>query len=66
LELSKKGKEGKSGRVEKKGERQQGSGRKTPASIQGQRVNLGKAAAVHHFLGCDSRELESNIQVPTF
>jgi hypothetical protein len=52
--------------VEKKGERQQGSGRKTPASIQGQRVNLGKAAAVHHFLGCDSRELESNIQVPTF
>jgi hypothetical protein len=47
-----------------KGERQQGWGRKTLASIQGLRVNLGRAPAVHCFSGCDSRELESNLQAP--
>jgi hypothetical protein len=43
VELSKKGK---CGRMVKKGERQWGWGRKTPASIQGLKVNLGRAAAV--------------------
>jgi hypothetical protein len=27
-------------------------------------VNLGRAAAVHHFSGCDSRELKSNLYAP--
>jgi hypothetical protein len=47
-----------------KGERQQGWGRKTPASIQGWRVNLGRAATVHSFSGCGSGDLESNLQAP--
>jgi hypothetical protein len=55
VELSKKGK---CGRMVKKGERQWGWGRKTPASIQGLKVNLGRAAAVYFFSGCDSGELE--------
>jgi hypothetical protein len=30
-------------------------------SVQGLRVNLGGAAAVHCFSDCDSRELKSNL-----
>jgi hypothetical protein len=37
----------------RKGERQWGWGRKTPASIQGPRVNLGRATAVNHGLGIE-------------
>jgi hypothetical protein len=61
VELSKKGK---GGRAVKKGERQREWGRKTPASVQGIKVNLGRVAAVHWFSGCDSGELESNLQAP--
>jgi hypothetical protein len=41
----------------KEGERQLGWERKTPASAQGLRVNLGRAVAVSCFPGCDSGEL---------
>jgi hypothetical protein len=54
----------KGGRAVKKRERQQGWERKIPTSIQGPRVNLGRASAVHRCSGCDSRELESNLQAP--
>jgi hypothetical protein len=49
---------------EKKREIQQGWERKTPASIEGLRVNLGRAAAAHCFSSCDNRELESNLHIP--
>jgi hypothetical protein len=55
-ELSMKGKKEKGGRVMKKE-------RDSRPHLRS-RVNLGRAAAVHCFSGCDSGELEPNLQAP--